>query len=70
MTALEEVPITILLAQLIYSPLYIFTVILALGILTFLKSEKGCLMLVGRVWAVIHLIIYILAIYFYFTNPN
>lgn len=57
MTELEEQPITTLLPQLTYSPLYIFTVILALGVLIFLRSEKGCLILVGRVWAVIHLII-------------
>ncbi|WP_259546722.1 hypothetical protein [Heyndrickxia oleronia] len=70
MTDLAEQPMTTLLAQLAYSPLYIITVILALGGLIFLKSEKGCIMFVFRIWALGHIIIYLLAIYSYLTNPN
>ena len=70
MTDLAELPMTTLLAQLAYSPLYIITVIVALGVLIFLKSEKGCIMFVARNWAVGHIIIYLLAIYFYLTNSN
>ncbi|MDM5358692.1 hypothetical protein ABE132_21380 [Peribacillus simplex] len=70
MTDLERQPTTTLLAQLTYSPLYIITVIMALGVLIFLKSEKGCLMFLIRIWAVCHIIIYLLAIYFNLTNPN
>ncbi|MFJ8266789.1 hypothetical protein [Peribacillus asahii] len=70
MTDLAEQPTTTLLAQLTYSPLYIITVIIALGVLIFLRSEKGFIMLVYRIWAVGHIIIYLLAIYFYLTGPN
>ncbi|WP_057914457.1 hypothetical protein [Peribacillus muralis] len=60
---------TALLAQLTYSPFYIITVIMALGALIFLRSEKGCLMFLIRIWAVGHVIIYLLAICFNFTKP-
>jgi hypothetical protein len=70
MTDLEGQSTTNLLGQLTYSPLYIITVIMALGVLIFLRSEKGCLMFLRRIWAVGHIIIYLLAIYFNLTNPN
>ncbi|CAH2714825.1 hypothetical protein BACCIP111895_02001 [Neobacillus rhizosphaerae] len=70
MTDFAEQPMTTLLAQLTYSPLYILNVIIALGVLIFLRSEKGCLMLLFRICAVVYIIIYLLAIYFYLTNPN
>jgi hypothetical protein len=70
MTDLEGQSTTTLLAQLTYSPLYIITVIMALGVLIFLRGEKGCLMFLSRIWAVGHIIIYLLAIYFNLTNPN
>ena len=68
MTNLTEQPITTLLAQLTYNPLYILTVILALGVLIFFRNEKGCLTFLYRVWAVFHIIVYLLAIYFYLTK--
>ncbi|MBT2700696.1 hypothetical protein J7E79_25495 [Bacillus sp. ISL-40] len=49
MTDLEGQPTTTLLAQLTYSPLYIITVIMALGVLIFLRSEKGCLIVYGSI---------------------
>lgn len=67
-TSEEGQPTTTLLAQLTYSPLYIITVIVALGVLIFLRSEKGCLMFLIRIWAVGHIIIYLLAIYFNLTT--
>ncbi|MFF2879255.1 hypothetical protein ACFVR2_23475 [Gottfriedia sp. NPDC057991] len=70
MTDLAGKPITSILAQLTYSPLYIITVILALGVLIFLRNEKGCFVLVGKVWAICHIINYILAIYYYIANSN
>ncbi|WP_144555940.1 hypothetical protein [Bacillus sp. X1(2014)] len=70
MTDLEGQPTTTLLAQLTYSPLYLITVIMALGVLIFLRSEKGCLMFLSKIWAVTHIIIYLLAIYFNLTNLN
>ncbi|MEH7085829.1 hypothetical protein V7139_24245 [Neobacillus drentensis] len=57
MTDLEGQPTTTLLAQLTYSPLYIITVLMALGVLIFLRSEKGCLMFLSRIWAVAHIFI-------------
>ncbi|MCK1994945.1 hypothetical protein GW626_01675 [Peribacillus muralis] len=59
---------TALLAHLTYSPFYIITVIMALGALIFLRSEKGGLMFLIRIWAVGHVIIYLLAICFNFTK--
>lgn len=67
MNDLMEQPLTNLLAQLTYSTLYIITVILALG-LTFLNGEEGCLMFMCKIWAWVHIIIYIFAIYFYITG--
>ncbi|PGS48840.1 hypothetical protein [Bacillus sp. AFS041924] len=68
MNDLMEQPLTNLLAQLTYSPLYIITVILALGFLIFLSGEEGCLMFLCKIWAWVHIIIYIFAIYFYITG--
>ena len=65
MTDIVNQPLTILLAQLTYSPLYILSVIIALGVLIFLRDEKGCLMFFYKSSDVVYIIIYLLAIYFY-----
>jgi len=65
MTDLAEQPLTSLLAQLTYSPLFIWQVIIALLVLLIFKSEKGCLMFIYKIWAVIYIVIYLIAIYFY-----
>lgn len=61
---------TTLIAQLTYSPFYIINVLVSLGVLIFFRSEKGFLVFLYRIFAMIYIIIYILAIYFYLTNPN
>ncbi|MGE6489909.1 hypothetical protein [Paenisporosarcina sp. NPDC076898] len=64
MTDIANQPLTTLLPQLTYNPLYILTVIIAFGVLIFLKDEKGCLMFFYKCSAVVYIIIYLLAIYF------
>lgn len=59
-----------LLTQLTYSPLYILTVIIALGALILLRHKKGCLLFFYQTWAVGHIIIYLLAIYLYLIKMN
>lgn len=70
MTGFTELSTTTLLAQLTYSPLYIITVIIALGVLIFLRHKKGYLMFFYKCWAVIDIVIYLLAIYFYLLKLN
>ncbi|SES45930.1 hypothetical protein SAMN05518872_1223 [Psychrobacillus sp. OK032] len=65
MTDIAEIPLSTLLSQLTYNPLYLMTVLIALGVLIFLRNEKGCLMIFNRICAVLYIIIYLLAIYFY-----
>ncbi|WP_445487474.1 hypothetical protein [Niallia sp. 03133] len=55
---------TDLLAQLAFSPLYIITVLMAFRVIVFLRKEKGFIHYLCKIWAVIHILIYLLAIYF------
>jgi hypothetical protein len=56
------------LSQLAVSPLYIILVIGCIGYLIFLREDKGFVIILGKIYSVLHIFIYLVALYLYVTK--
>jgi hypothetical protein len=55
-------------SQLAVSPLYIILVIGCIGYLIFLREDKGFVIILGKIYSVLHIFIYLVALYLYVTK--
>ncbi|TCS96672.1 hypothetical protein EDD58_101308 [Hazenella coriacea] len=62
---IEEQSFSFLLSQLAFSPLFILKVIACAGFLYIFRNDKGCLTIIGRVYSIIFLLIYLISLYWY-----
>ena len=68
MTDITEQPITTLLSQLTYSPLYILIVILSIVVLLPSSFDKYYSSSMYKLIALFYICIYLLAVYFYISE--
>ncbi|PUB10101.1 hypothetical protein C8K15_12128 [Paenisporosarcina sp. OV554] len=57
-------------SQLAVSPVYIIVTILCIGYLIFLREDKGCYIFIGRIYSILHIAIYLFALYLYIIGNN
>ncbi|WP_028391049.1 hypothetical protein [Bacillus cihuensis] len=55
-----------LYSKLAVSPLYIIQLILCIGWLIYTRKEKGCILLFGKIYSLIIVVNYLVALYFRF----
>jgi len=63
-----EMPFPELYSNLAIAPLYIIQLILCIGYLIFLRKEKGCFLLIGKIYSLFIVVNYIVALYFRFFH--
>lgn len=61
-----EMPLPELYSNIAVAPLYIIQLILCIGYLIFTRKEKGCILLIGKIYSLIIVVNYLIAIYFRF----
>ncbi|MGO4887292.1 hypothetical protein ACJ2A9_06020 [Anaerobacillus sp. MEB173] len=59
-----EMPFPELYSNLAVAPLYIIQLILCIGYLIFTRNEKGCILLIGKIYSLFIVVNYIIALYF------
>ncbi|PLS04285.1 hypothetical protein [Neobacillus cucumis] len=61
-----ETPLPELYSRLAAAPFYIIQLILCIGYLIFTRKEKGCLIVIGKIYCFFIVINYMVALYFRF----
>lgn len=59
-----ETPFQELYSKLSVAPLYIIQLILCIGFLIFLRKERGCVVVIGKIYSLFIVLNYIVALYF------
>lgn len=65
---LMEIPIPRLYSELAVAPLYIIQLMVCIGWLIYVRKEKGCIILFGRIYSVFIIVNYIVALFFRFFH--
>lgn len=55
-------------SHLAVAPLYIIVSLMGLGYLIFCWKDKGCLNMMFKIYVILHISIYFIALYFYITG--
>lgn len=53
------------ISQLVVSPAYIIILLVCIGYLIFLRKEKGFWIKIGKIYSILHVCLYLIALFFY-----